>query len=356
MLNHDMPLSIIDRLQFSKDSLNGTLPIHVIDGAKNWPAVKKWNPEDIANLVPSRQVDLTISLDGSFGINPDGLPSHPDTRKIIKNVSFREAALIISQNHDAQTRFYISQQSISQKLPELLNDIERWTTTDEGINIWFGSADVSSPLHYDPSINVFGQIYGYKEITLFSPADTPYLYPFPPDSLLPHLSFVDFSDPDLERHPQFLLATPIKVTLGPGQLLFLPPFWWHHVRSKTISISVNQWSSPRLHQYLGDGARDLLRRQLPIDRMQRKTQTNFMVSELLDGAEQLALLDPKLSIGALLAALNGTISYIDPKIHRQLQDKLLYLANQLDQFPQLPSTDIIHCVRQIRFSLNTVIS
>lgn len=37
-------------------------------------------------------------------------------------------------------------------------------------------------------------------------------------------------------------AHPIHITLGPGDTLYLPAGWWHHVRqSEDITIALNWW-------------------------------------------------------------------------------------------------------------------
>jgi len=36
-----------------------------------------------------------------------------------------------------------------------------------------------------------------------------------------------------------------QVTLSPGDMLYLPPFWFHRVRAETTSISVNVWSDSK---------------------------------------------------------------------------------------------------------------
>jgi hypothetical protein len=60
-----------------------------------------------------------------------------------------------------------------------------------------------------------------------------------PDPKAPWRSRIDdHHAPDLERWPLFSEATPIRVTLGPGETLFIPCGWWHTARSLTVTISV----------------------------------------------------------------------------------------------------------------------
>ena len=64
-----------------------------------------------------------------------------------------------------------------------------------------------------------------------------------PRSANPELSQVDFeawrghgvtpeeTEHERARHPHFEAATLYSVTLQPGDLLYTPPFWWHHVET-----------------------------------------------------------------------------------------------------------------------------
>lgn len=56
-----------------------------------------------------------------------------------------------------------------------------------------------------------------------------YLYP----RLSPNYrqSQVDFEHPDLSAFPEFKLVNSYEVVLEEGDLLYLPPFWFHRVES-----------------------------------------------------------------------------------------------------------------------------
>jgi ribosomal protein L16 Arg81 hydroxylase len=51
-------------------------------------------------------------------------------------------------------------------------------------------------------------------------------------------SRVDVEKPDLELYPEFRDVTVTEVEIGPGDLLFLPVGWWHHVRGLEVSITM----------------------------------------------------------------------------------------------------------------------
>ncbi len=58
------------------------------------------------------------------------------------------------------------------------------------------------------------------------------------------ISLVDFDAPDLERFPDFpeAMAAAQVAELEPGDALYIPYMWWHHVRSlDAFNVLVNYW-------------------------------------------------------------------------------------------------------------------
>jgi len=57
---------------------------------------------------------------------------------------------------------------------------------------------------------------------------------------------VDLTQPDFEKFPRFheALANAQQSELGPGDAIFIPAVWWHHVESfKDLNMLVNYWWS-----------------------------------------------------------------------------------------------------------------
>jgi hypothetical protein len=55
---------------------------------------------------------------------------------------------------------------------------------------------------------------------------------------------VDLRQPDLARYPRFAeaLATAESAELEPGDAVYVPYMWWHHVESlDTFNVLVNYW-------------------------------------------------------------------------------------------------------------------
>ena len=96
-----------------------------------------------------------------------------------------------------------------------------------------------TPCHYDPKHNLLCQVVGAKRIRLYHPQYSDRLYPV--EGKLYNNSQVDVERPDLERFPLAANLPYWECTLQRGEMLYIPPRFWHHVRSLSISFSVSFW-------------------------------------------------------------------------------------------------------------------
>ena len=79
--------------------------------------------------------------------------------------------------------------------------------------------------------NLHVQLVGRKRFIMFPPEQWERLYPFPIHHEYDRRSQVDLDAPDTERHPRCGDASGVVVELKPGELLYIPPGWWHHVQT-----------------------------------------------------------------------------------------------------------------------------
>ncbi len=111
--------------------------------------------------------------------------------------------------------------------------------------VWLGSASRVAA-HYDTSHNIACAVSGARRFVVFPPGQIGNLYIGPLDTTIagPPASLVDMAEPDFERHPRFAraLEAAVVVDLAPGDALYLPPLWWHHVQAfGAVNLLVNHW-------------------------------------------------------------------------------------------------------------------
>jgi len=139
----------------------------------------------------------------------------------------------------------------------LLNEVPRldqyldWRAPARQVFFWFGPAGTVTPLHHDLMNVMLAQIRGRKRLTLISPEQTPWVY-----NTVGVYSAVDCERPDLNRHPLFSKVRKIQLDLYPGEVLFIPVGWWHHVRALDLSMTVTytnfqfpnafEWNGPAM--------------------------------------------------------------------------------------------------------------
>ncbi len=100
--------------------------------------------------------------------------------------------------------------------------------------------------HYDQSNNLACCMVGRRRFSLFPPDQIRNLYPGPlePTPGGQVVSMVDFAAPDFGRYPRFheALAAGQVAELEPGDVLFYPALWWHHVEAlDSFNAMINYW-------------------------------------------------------------------------------------------------------------------
>lgn len=111
--------------------------------------------------------------------------------------------------------------------------------------LWIGNA-TRTATHFDGSHNIACVVAGKRRFILFPPEQVGNLYVGPVDRTPAGqpVSMVDPLAPDLNRYPRFAEAREhaLQAELEPGDALFIPSLWWHHVQSTAdLNVMVNYW-------------------------------------------------------------------------------------------------------------------
>jgi hypothetical protein len=116
---------------------------------------------------------------------------------------------------------------------------------DAKSRVWLGTrAEIST--HFDLSDNIAVVALGRRRFTLFPPWEVGNLYigPFENTVAGQPISMADPLRPDLEAFPRFgkALEAALTAELEPGDAIFIPTMWWHHVAAlDPVNILVNYW-------------------------------------------------------------------------------------------------------------------
>lgn len=235
---HATPIEIIDcpsMEHFYTNYILAEKPVILDNCINHWPALHKWKDQNyFIKLAGPRTVSIEI---GSKYTDSDW------TQKLITIEEFIDQYIYESHGPTG----YLAQYQLFDQIPELKADISEpeyccFSESNESVDVmaWYGPKGTVSPLHHDPKRNLLTQVVGEKRLFLFSPSDSEHLYPHEHE-LLNNTAEVDPRNPDLERHPKYKNAKPYYCVLKPGQMLYIPPKWWHFVESLSISFSVSFW-------------------------------------------------------------------------------------------------------------------
>lgn len=213
--------------------------------AKHWPALidpsRKWsNLDALHERFNGTELDRPVRVEyGLHYMDPSVEVHYMLFSQFIRQMQ--------EQTREASKRKYLAQQDLGD-IPSLSDDIvEPEMCRNTGYrkvyktNLWFGGSSGSvSPCHYDPYDNVLVQAVGCKEVILFHPSQSDFLYPSL-GSIQKNTSNVDISNPDYSLFPHAKALNGYKVTLQEGDGLYIPKKWWHYIRTDSLSISVNFW-------------------------------------------------------------------------------------------------------------------
>lgn len=213
------------------------IPLLIRDCMDHWPALTNWKrPGYLMSIAGERTVPIEI---GSHYTNESW------SQDLVKFRDFLDRQ--IAADHACDRIEYLAQHNLFDQIPALRKDIlipeyccVGTSTETVDIKAWLGPAGTISPMHYDPKHNLLCQVFGHKKIILAAPDDSPNLYPHDSE-LLKNTSQIDAENVDLETFPLCSNVKFFDLTLYEGEILYIPPRWWHYVKSLDKSFSVSFW-------------------------------------------------------------------------------------------------------------------
>ncbi|KAG6588179.1 Lysine-specific demethylase JMJ30 [Cucurbita argyrosperma subsp. argyrosperma] len=220
---------------FLREYFQPGFPVIISDGMAHWPARTKWKSMDYLQKVAG---DRTIPVEvGKNYLRPEWKQ---------ELITFSEFLVRIQSNNRSDDITYLAQHPLFDQIDELRKDIciPDYCFVGGGelrsLNAWFGPPGTVTPLHHDPHHNILAQVVGKKYIRLYDASLCEELYPYT-ETMLCNSSQVDLDNIDEKEFPKVVDLDFVDCILEEGEMLYIPPKWWHYVRSLTTSFSVSFW-------------------------------------------------------------------------------------------------------------------
>ncbi|XP_069991586.1 bifunctional peptidase and arginyl-hydroxylase JMJD5 isoform X2 [Penaeus vannamei] len=219
--------------RFLLNYMNKSVPVKLLGIVDHWPALKMWRIPYLRELAGARTVPVEVGA------------RYTDSTWSQTLLTLDEyLTRYVSQPAAGAPTGYLAQHQLLDQIPELRDDLLvpdycHLGEEEPRLHAWLGPRGTVSPLHHDPDHNILVQVLGYKYIRLYAEDQSPLLYPHP-DPLLSNTSQAEIEGPQADW-PLLQQAQYHDLILAPGESLYIPPRYWHYVRSLSTSFSVSFW-------------------------------------------------------------------------------------------------------------------
>ena len=223
----------VSEAEFLERYVSGCRPLVLTDLARDWPALQRWTPQQLAQ----RYGHLDVAVQRRRSSDPGYEQNKEHLRSVERLGAFIGSVLAAGHSND----LYMTANDEVMRRPEfapLLEDVGSlppWcdrALLPGACSLWLGPAGTVTPLHHDRHMLFHTQIVGRKRWRFVSPLELPRLY-----NTQRVFSAVDPEAPDLARFPAFNGVRVLDVVVEPGETMFLPLGWWHQVSSLDVSVS-----------------------------------------------------------------------------------------------------------------------
>lgn len=236
------------------DRLRGHVPLVVRGLARDWPAVRAGREGQLDPYLRGHDAGVPApaflgppEIEGRFDFQPD-----------LRGVNFTTVPATVTQVLDQAARFaaqarpqsiYLGAAPMPQALPRFEAENPAPSLPAPAMpRLWLGNA-TTVQVHYDASDNLAVVVAGRRTFTLFPPEQIENLYVGPLDSTIAGqpTALARIETPDFARFARLrqALAAARSVELAPGDAIFIPSLWWHHVQAHDpLNALVNYWWEP----------------------------------------------------------------------------------------------------------------
>ncbi len=320
----------VDRALFQNEIAPLRRPAVLRGFASDWPAVQAGlqSAEALCDYLRRRDSGrpaLTFlgqpQIKGRFWYREDMRGLNYEQRMIPPS-QLLNALLAASRDADPPS-IYAGALPIDEHFPEFARDNGTDLPGGNAIaRLWIGNrATVST--HFDMSDNLAVVVGGRRRFLFIPPEQVANLYVGPFDFTLagPPVSMVDPKAPDLDRYPRFAdaIAQAETVDLEPGDAVFIPYMWWHHVEAlDPVNVLLNYWWNINGRPWQGSPFNALIHAIMSIRDLPEKERGIWRT-----WFDQYAFGDGHAAAAHLPEHGRGPLRDIDPQVARAIKNYLI---------------------------------
>lgn len=217
----------LSREEFHREYVERNRPVLLKGGANEWKL--RWTPEMLKEKFGERLI--RVERNEQF-----------QNEKTNFKMKLSDALdSMIAGSQEVRVRF--ASASFFAAVPELKADFEANNfraryfpdLSQPQSTFWVSPNGNTSVMHHDTFFeNLNAMILGKKHYVFIPPWETPRTYPH-----FMNESPVNPNEPDLAKYPKFAGVELYEATSEPGDLLYLPQFWWHFTTALEFTINLN---------------------------------------------------------------------------------------------------------------------
>ncbi|OTB06186.1 hypothetical protein M426DRAFT_119493 [Hypoxylon sp. CI-4A] len=252
-------------------------PFVVRGGASDWTATQRWSVSYLRESLVGHRVNVAVTPYGNADApttidgedDPVFAKPHEEDQTFEEFLDYLtaqekdskegEVRYAQTQNDNLRNEYSLLYSQVPPSIPFARIALQK---NPDAVNLWIGSSKSVTAMHRDNYENIYVQIAGRKHFVLLPALCQPCVnerellpasYSRAEDGL--HLQIengdkVPFAtwDPDdpTKRTTKYShLARPLRVTLEPGDMFYLPAMWYHKVlqscSEEGICVAVNYW-------------------------------------------------------------------------------------------------------------------
>jgi LPS sulfotransferase NodH len=227
--------SNLSRDEFRDRYYAANRPVIMQNLMTGWKAMTAWTPDYLKSVAGDRTVEVMTGRNADLNYERNG-SKHRTEKRFADYIDMVLSGKVTNDYCMVPNNGFLRRPEAQplfkdfSAFPEYLNP----AATGRQCFLAFGPAGTITPLHHEACNVLMAQIAGRKRYRLVPAAQWQYLY-----SNGGVFSDVECERPDLSRHPKFRNATIIDIVVEPGEVLFMPVGWWHHVRTLDVSMTIS---------------------------------------------------------------------------------------------------------------------